>query len=356
MQNKKHSLIPFFNHSPDYLCIANPEGYFLKINPAFIKLMGYTEGELLSRPIIDFVYPEDRERTSESRTNLKLDAPLINFENRYVNRDGKIAWLQWTSILMENERKIYGIAKNVTQRKNLEAERNAFFETLTKKNLGLKELNYTTSHNLRSPVSNIVQLISLLSDISIGDKEKNEILNMIRVCAIGLNSSLEEYVDAIKEREAVGVKMETINFDAVLDKVENSIGMILESSGATICRNFDEQPDMFYNWNYMESIFLNLITNSIKYAKPSTNPNITISTGKDIHGQYLVYVDNGLGFDLNKVGHLIFQINRTFHNHEDGKGIGLFLVHSHVTTLGGKITLESEPNMGSKFRIDFKNA
>ncbi|HKJ45780.1 MAG TPA: ATP-binding protein, partial [Balneolales bacterium] len=104
---------------------------------------------------------------------------------------------------------------------------------------------------------------------------------------------------------------------------------------------------------YMESIFLNLITNSIKYARPDHLPVITIHTEKKNGINRLIYADNGLGFDLKKVNDKIFGLHQTFHNHSDSKGIGLYLVYNHITSLGGKIEVESEVNKGTKFIISF---
>jgi signal transduction histidine kinase len=105
----------------------------------------------------------------------------------------------------------------------------------------------------------------------------------------------------------------------------------------------------------MESIMLNLITNSIKYAAPNRNPVILIATKKVGNTVSMVYSDNGIGMDMNQVRGRIFGLYQRFHNHPESKGIGLYLVHSQVTALGGTIQVNSTLNEGTTFQITFKH-
>jgi signal transduction histidine kinase len=105
----------------------------------------------------------------------------------------------------------------------------------------------------------------------------------------------------------------------------------------------------------MESILLNLITNSIKYARPDHFPVITIST-RILNGvKQLIFSDEGQGFNMDEVKDKIFGFQKKFHHHIDSKGIGLYLVYNHVTSLGGEITIESKINEGTTFTISFKD-
>jgi PAS domain S-box-containing protein len=85
----------FFDLSPDLLCVAGYDGYLKKINPAVSKLLGYTNEELLSKPINDFVYFADQKSTSTARNDLRKKVSLFNFENRYVTKNGAIVWLHF---------------------------------------------------------------------------------------------------------------------------------------------------------------------------------------------------------------------------------------------------------------------
>lgn len=104
----------FFRLSHDNLCIAGYDGYFRRVNPAFVKLMGYSEEELFAVPISSFVHPQDREITAETRALILKEKPLLNFENRYITKAGEVVWLTWTSIPDHPNELIYAVSKNIT--------------------------------------------------------------------------------------------------------------------------------------------------------------------------------------------------------------------------------------------------
>lgn len=148
----------FFELSPDLICIAGYDGFFRKINPAVSKTLGYTNEELMSRPINSFVHPEDQGMTNNSRNNVRSGKHLINFENRYMTKDGETVWLSWTSIPIERDKTIFAIAKNISAKKK-PAEKPTHtetheqiastsdkawlleFENLIRKNAGKTDLN-----------------------------------------------------------------------------------------------------------------------------------------------------------------------------------------------------------------------
>ena len=344
----------FFELSPDLLCIAGYDGYFKKINPAVSKLLGYTMDELYARPINDFVYHEDKEVTAKVRDELTKSKPLFNFENRYVTKSGEIVWLSWTSLPVDSDRLVFAIAKNITHKKKIEEERNAMLANLSKINYDLKQLTYTTSHDLRSPVNNLLAIFKLLDRSKINDGETLELIDILRSATENLKRMLNNYVDVISEKHSVQVNMEEVSFSESLDTVLQSISSLIRSSGVTIHTDLSKLNKVKFNKAYLESVFLNLITNSIKYARPDQLPVIWIYTEKVGSISQLVVADNGLGFDMKKVKDKIFGLHQKFHNHTDSKGIGLYLVHNHVTSLGGRIRVESDINAGTKFIISFK--
>lgn len=347
-------IAPFFDLSMDCLCIAGYDGYFKKVNPAIVRLLGYSEEELRSRLISEFIYEEDRELTAKYRQNLKNSTPLINFENRFVCKSGEFVWLHWTSIPLENKQLIYAIAKDITHKKVLENERVSQLSHLSKVNEQLKQLNYTTSHDLRSPVNNLISMVDLIDLSKIEDKDNLEVLQFIKLSAEGLKTSLNSYVDALKQNDTQNIQLGEVHFNAIFQKTQTSISSLIQKANVEFQVDFSGLESMPYNAAYMESIFLNLITNSIKYARLDVPPVISIITDQQNANKTLTYSDNGLGFDMDKVGHLIFNLNQKFHDNEDSKGVGLYLVHSHITSLGGSITVDSKVNEGSTFTIYFK--
>jgi diguanylate cyclase (GGDEF)-like protein/PAS domain S-box-containing protein len=113
----------FFDLSTDMLCTANHKGYFVEVNPAWTETLGYSETELLSRPFLDFVHPDDRERTAAEAARLFDGQETDRFENRYRAKNGSWYWLQWSCKLSHDQGLIYSRATDVTERKRLEAER-----------------------------------------------------------------------------------------------------------------------------------------------------------------------------------------------------------------------------------------
>ncbi len=345
----------FFEISPDLLCIAGFDGYFKKINAAVSNLLGYSLEELYSRPINDFMHPDDVGITTKMRGELIKSKPLLNFENRYIRKSGEIVWLSWTSFPVQDDRLVFAIAKNVTHKKRQEEERNLLLTDLTRVNKDLKQLTYTTSHDLRSPVNNLLSLFSMLDVAKISDKDTLELIAILKLAGDKLKNTLNNYVDVLSEKHKVHANLEEVGMTATLENVLQSISSLIQISNTTINFDFSANDKINFNKSQLESVFLNLITNSIKYTRPGVAPVISIHSEKADRTNRLIISDNGMGFDMEKVKDKIFSLHQKFHNHVDSKGIGLYLVYSHVTSLGGNIDVESKINEGTKFTISFNS-
>jgi PAS domain S-box-containing protein len=105
----------FVNESPDLVCIADSNAYYKVVNPAFTRILGYTREELLSRPFVDFVHPEDLEKTYAEVQFLTNNNPSIDFENRYITKKGNLVYLQWKANLNSSNNLIYAIARDITE-------------------------------------------------------------------------------------------------------------------------------------------------------------------------------------------------------------------------------------------------
>lgn len=123
-----HELEGFFAVSLDMFCFLDMDGYFRRLNPAWERTLGYTRKELMSRRSIEFVHPDDRERTTHQNARVRSGEPAIGFENRYMCKDGSYRWFLWNATLHATEGLIYSAARDITLRKQAEAER----EELTK--------------------------------------------------------------------------------------------------------------------------------------------------------------------------------------------------------------------------------
>jgi PAS domain S-box-containing protein len=113
----------FFELTPDLMCIAGKDGFFRKVNPAVIKKLGYSEAELMARPISSFIHSEDKMTTQHRRTTeLLRGKSLLNFQNRYIKKNGELVWLEWTSVYNPEKEVVFAIAKDITERKQIEIE------------------------------------------------------------------------------------------------------------------------------------------------------------------------------------------------------------------------------------------
>ena len=104
----------------DLLCVAGFDGYFKRVNPAWVKALGFTNAELLARPFLDFVHPDDRERTIAETVRLGEGGEVVAFENRYRCKDGSYRWLLWSARSVVEEQLIYASARDLTERKAME--------------------------------------------------------------------------------------------------------------------------------------------------------------------------------------------------------------------------------------------
>lgn len=130
----------FFEVSIDMLCMLDFDGCFARLNPAWERTLGFTREELMSRPFIEFVHPDDRERTLEQNQRVRRGEQALSFENRYVCKDGSFRWFLWNAAPDSGERLIYSTARDITERKQAEEERERLVSELQRALAEVREL------------------------------------------------------------------------------------------------------------------------------------------------------------------------------------------------------------------------
>ncbi len=120
----------FFAVTLDLLCCLDFNGYFERLNPAWEETLGFSREELMAKPFIEFVHADDRERTLAQNRAVRAGGKALSFENRYLCKDGSYKWLRWNAISHETQQVIYSVARDITEAKRVEAERDELTQTL----------------------------------------------------------------------------------------------------------------------------------------------------------------------------------------------------------------------------------
>jgi len=120
----------FFDLAIDMLCVLDFNGHFKRLNPTWETTLGFTREELMSRPFIEFVHPDDRDRTLQQNRQVRGGGQARSFENRYVCKDGSYRWLVWNAAPDSSRNVIYSVARDITERKRAEEERETLLQKL----------------------------------------------------------------------------------------------------------------------------------------------------------------------------------------------------------------------------------
>jgi signal transduction histidine kinase len=150
--------------------------------------------------------------------------------------------------------------------------------------------------------------------------------------------------------------MESINLVEVVNSSILNVSALARTSEVAIQFNPEKSQSLIFgNMSYLESITLNLLTNAIKYSDPKKEKKVEIRIRKTADWTIVEVEDNGLGIDLKRQGRKMFGMYKTFHDHPDSRGIGLFITKNQIEALGGKIEVESEEGVGTTFKVYLKS-
>jgi len=241
--------------------------------------------------------------------------------------------------------------KDISAKKHADAERQKIVEELVQHNKGLEQFSYIVSHNLRAPVANIKGLATELSEGS----HSNEMEAMLKKEMISSVKRLDEVIvdlnGILQMKREVIEKNEYVDLSEMVNNVRLGIINLIDREQVRIETDFNSAPGLMTIKSYLYSILFNLISNSIKYRNPNHLPHIFIRTEKTPSGIMIEFRDNGVGIDIKRKDQ-VFRLYKRFHNHVEGKGMGLFMVKTQVEMLGGNIAIDCTINQGTLFRIE----
>jgi PAS domain S-box-containing protein len=334
------------------------EGFIIDCNQGLSDITGYPYSELIGRNGLELIAQEWRPFVLE-KIKAGYDKP---YDVEGLKKDGTKYALEIHGKNIPYHGRTIRVTefRDITERKKTEekiVEQNAKLQALTedlvRKNNQLEEFTQIVSHNLRSPVGNITTLLSFFENAA-SDEERREYFSLLKESTATTLYMINEVNDVLKIKQHKNIEKQEMKFSSVLQKVITLLNAKISQLSASISADFSESPTLLYPAIYLESIFLNLLDNGLKYSHPERKPEIHFKTYSDRKGNVILEVkDNGLGLNLNKYGHYMFKLRKTFHRHPESRGIGLFMIKNQIETMGGDITLTSVENEGSTFYVNF---
>ncbi|MFO7656532.1 MAG: PAS domain S-box protein [Bacteroidales bacterium] len=344
-----------FNLSADLICIASLDGYFLKINPAFNKLLGYSDRELKSRPYIDFVIEEDKQKTFDVISEqLRKGKTVVNFQNRYHCKDGNIIWLDWNSRPIPELDMTFAVARDITSQKQAEEELNRMMQELERSNRDLEEFAYVASHDLQEPLRNIKSFTELFANKFKDkiDETADTYINYIVDGTARMQKLISDLL-ALSRITTKGKAFEMTDVGECIKKALENINLQFEENNATI--KYSEMPIILADGTQITQLFQNLLSNAVKFRKKEVDPLITIEVKEKTQFWQFKVRDNGIGMDM-KYADRVFIIFQRLHTRKEypGTGIGLALCKRIVERHGGQIHVKSSPDNGSVFKFTLR--
>jgi signal transduction histidine kinase len=185
------------------------------------------------------------------------------------------------------------------------------------------------------------------------ESEKNTILKMLTDASDNLLETLENLNEVVDINTNVHLDKKPVPLKNKIDRVVHNLSAYLGNHNAEVTNSVCESIEIQVIPAYIDSILINFITNAVKYKDPERDARITFSAKSDKGYTVLSVADNGLGIDLEKYGDKLFGMYKTFHEHCDARGIGLYITKNQIEAMNGKVSVESEVGIGTTFKIYF---
>lgn len=350
------------NNIPTDIVVFDADHRYLFANPGAIKNDEYRK-YIIGKD--DFEYAAYRNRDPELAVarraqflEVKNSGKAIGWEESQKDPDGNNITFLRRMFPMHDEQgnfiMVIGFGVDITERKLLEEKQSLIMEQLAIQNTQLIDFCNVVSHNLRGPLINMAMLAEFIQEEQ--DMEEQKLMvSKLEPVIDNLKNTFNELVESIQIRQDSNIKLDKLNFSACLQETIDSLYAEITKAKARIVVDFDEAPAVLYPHKYLASIFYNLISNAIKYQSPERQLSVNLASRMKEGNIVLTVEDNGLGIDLVKHRDNIFKIGKVFHRHPDAKGLGLFMTKTQVEAMGGKIWVESAPDEGAKFSVEFVN-
>ena len=323
-----------------------------------MKILGLTESDLVASPEEwdDRVHPDDREEYY-GNINLHFENKIPFYETCHrVLCNGEYKWILDRGKVIERDEngkplRIAGTHTDISAQKEKEQELLKMLEIVNSQNNKLLNFAHIVSHNLRTHAGNIKSLLELYHNSSFTHEET---ITNIDIVSKELNETIENLNDLVKVHTQTNKEFVSLQLSDYITRMLYILNEDITNKNIIIENNVNEKIQVNCIPAYLESILLNLVTNAIKYSNDKKDILISFNVTDTTDFLILNVSDNGVGIDMERYGSSIFGLYKTFHGHEDSRGVGLYITKNQIETMGGKIEVESKPNVGSTFKVYFK--
>jgi len=328
-------------------------------NKAYAELTGYSFDEVVGHRPLLLNGPQTEAATLVALEKAMAAATEFDAELVGYRKTGDTFWGHLSLIPVFNRQHQLthwiSMLRDITARKGYAQEREQLITELTQHNANLKQFSFITSHNLRSPLSNLKGLVNLLDMDAVPEGRNKLLINKFAESTVQLSNMVDDLLEILIIKTNEQIDKEMVSLADAFAKVKDSVDELLAASDATVETDFSEVPAVAFHPGYLHSILLNLLTNAIKYRSKERPLRISLKSTKVNGRPVLHFSDNGLGIDMNRYRDRVFGLYQRFHQNKDSKGMGLYIAQSQANSMGGQLLVESEVNKGTTFTLQFES-
>lgn len=341
----------FFQMGVDLFCIISPERTFVKLNPAWQRMIGYAPEELLGQPVRQFTHPDDFGSLIPGVSGGAESSDPHNSVTRFRCKDGTHKWLEWHHAITGEGGLMYAVARDITDRKKAESAMKASEAGLRESNTAKDKLLSIIAHDLRSPFQGILGISNLLLEQT---SEDDGVGKMVRI----LNSATHNVYDMLLNllewaQSQTGRTTPDLTWFDLGQMIENVLTLTRSSAhqkSIFISGKIPPNTMVCADRSMIFTVIRNLICNAIKYSLPGGS--VSIAAAEENRSLKISVRDTGVGLSAD-AKEKIFRIDQSYStpgtNNERGSGLGLIICREFVEKHGGVINVETTAGKGSTF-------
>jgi PAS domain S-box-containing protein len=333
------------------------DGQLRQFNAAWTHTLGWSDGDLRSRPLADLVHPDDRGRMESATTRLVAGRPTTDFVTRCATAQGGWRWLEWNAIAAPDDHLIYASARDVTDRRAAEVELAGAHRVAVEASRLKSEFLANMSHEIRTPLNGVIGMGGLLASTPL-DEEQREYVEAVSASGEALMAVVNDILDFSKiEAGKMELEMRGFELCSVVDDVWSMLATTAHDKSLELIAwvEADLPITVYGDSARIRQVLTNFATNAIKFtAAGDVVVRVTAEPLEDsTHGGVRFAVtDTGIGVEREALGRIFdafSQADSSTTRQYGGTGLGLAICRQLVDLMGGEIGVDSEPGVGSTF-------